>query len=60
MNRGGLARTDYGFVLVQVNDVWFSDGTQKEEIGRLEPAQELTERVLGCRGDAGRLGGSGW
>ncbi|MGA8978715.1 MAG: hypothetical protein WB473_06300, partial [Pedococcus sp.] len=41
VNRGGLARTDYGFVLVQFNDVWFSDGTQKEKIGRLDYAQGI-------------------
>ena len=39
VNRGGLARTDYGFGLVQFNDVWFSDGTQTEKIGRLDYAQ---------------------
>jgi hypothetical protein len=38
LNRG-LARTDHGIVLVHGTEVWFSDGTEKEKIGRVIDAQ---------------------
>jgi hypothetical protein len=49
VNRG-LARTDYGFVLVHGKEVWFSDGTEREKIGRIADAQVAQSVISDAEG----------